>query len=87
MALFNRANIVASQSPRLADFIPTRKIETFHELPHVHFLLDGGLGYGWDVDVPAAESTDGAEEILSGAYAAMLAQVPPHYVLELYVGR
>jgi hypothetical protein len=87
MALFARTPLPLAASPRLADFIPTRQIKTFYDLDQVHFLMDGGLGYGWSIDVPAAESIDGAEDSLCTAYAALLAQVPADHVLELYVSR
>lgn len=87
MGLFAKHTLPLAQSPRLASFIPTRQIKTFYEMPNVHFLLDGSLGYGWSIDVPAAESIDGAESSLSAAYAALLAQVPAEHVLELFVNR
>jgi TraG P-loop domain len=72
---------------RLADLIPSRRIQAFGDLPAVHFVADGSLGYGWQVGVPAAESVVDSERILAEAYGALLRLLPAGYCLDLYAIR
>ncbi len=72
---------------RLSDYIPSRKTATFGGLPDVHFLLDGSLGFVWQMGVPTGEGIDDAEAALANAYSALLTQLPAEHVLTCYIGR
>jgi len=76
-----------AETPRLADFIPTRAIGPFGGLDDVHLVADASLGFGWQMGVPALESVDDGEARVSDAYDQLLRQLPAGYSLDLYIHR
>ena len=75
---------MTGERARLADIVPTRMVAEFCGMPHVHALMDGSLGYAWEIGVPAIESIDNGDEIVADAFDMVIRQLPTDYTLAIY---
>lgn len=69
---------------RVADALPYRHLGKVGNLDLVHLIEDQSFGIGFEIAVPAVESTIGAEQYVSDVLDKMIRKLPDGYVIQWY---
>jgi conjugal transfer ATP-binding protein TraC len=69
---------------RLAPFLPYENGVEAAGLPHALALRDGGIGFAFNVGVPAVEAVPGGRGLVAEAIDGLVRALPPGYVLQVF---